>query len=145
VTVKTSEKSILRIKDLKEQPEDTRFVLLPGGLDRVIICCNWYDVTDGIITAYLDKDLVPIFAAPVAGGFIIVDRQLTDTESMAQVMTRMYHDEKEAELLHDELTRGDESHKHKHHGDGKVVDMFPGPVPAAPTDGPKPPPTGQYL
>jgi hypothetical protein len=143
VTTKTSEKSIIRIKDLLEQPADTRFLLLPGGLDRVIIACNYYEILEGVITVYIDEKLEPIFAAPVASGFIIVDRMLADRESMVELMKRLYADEKEAQDIHDELTKGDEAHAklHAHEtGGDNVRDLFPQP-PAA--NGPKPP--GQYL
>jgi hypothetical protein len=147
MTTKTSEKTIVRIKDLIEQPAETRFLLLPGGLDRVIIACNYYEILEGVITVYMDEKLEPIFAAPVANGFVIVDRQLTDRESMAELMKRMYADEKEAQDIHDELTKGDEAHAklHAHEkGGDNVRHLHPmPPVPAA--DGPKPPPTGQYL
>lgn len=137
MTIKTSEKTILRIKDLSEQPQ-SRFVLLPAGLERVIIALDAYDITDGILSAYREDDLrTPIFSIPVAGGYVLIDRELTDSETLMEVMKRMHADEKEAEKLHDELTKGDPKHKHDGEERGKVI-QFPGrePDPTVP---------GQYL
>jgi hypothetical protein len=126
--VRTSEKTIIRIKDLAEQAA-SRFVILPGSLDRVIIACNYYEIQDGVVTAYMDEGLQPIFSMPVANGFVLIDRTLTDTESLAQTMTRMYQDEKEAERMHDELTKDDPAHKHDGHPKGgKILHLKPGQI-----------------
>jgi hypothetical protein len=137
VTIKTSDKTILRIKDLSEQPP-SRFVLLPAGLERVIIALDAYEILDGIFTAYIGDDHnTPIFTIPVAAGFVLIDRLLTDHETLYEVMKRMHADEKEAEKIHDELTKGDSKHKHDGEERGKVI-QFPGrePDPTVP---------GQYL
>lgn len=141
--MKTSEKSILRIVDLKEQPA-SRFVLLPAGLDRVIIACDYYDVTEEVLTAYGPggPEAGPIFCSPVAAGFVIVDRKLTTTESLLDMMKRMHGDEIEAGKIHAELEEAaalDAQPKPK--APGKIIQLRPDfEPPAAPTPHP-----GQYL
>lgn len=139
---KTSERTIIRIKDLGDQPT-SRFVLLPGGLDRVIISCEFFEVLDGIITVYGPEGRAAglLFSGPVANGYVLLAREICELETVEKSLRRMASDEKDAEKLHEELYGT---------GAGKEKPITtPGQIRyLRPTDDPdfEPlPPTGQYL
>ena len=145
---KTSERTIIRVKDLADQPAHP-FVLLPGGLDRVIIACGAITVVDECIQAYAtlgdaQRKSPLLFSAPLANGFVFLDRALCELETVEVGLRRMAADEKEAVKLHEELY-GD-SHDH-----GDKAAKKPGTLsilrPPKDDDDPdfQPPSPGQYL
>lgn len=142
---KTSERTIIRIKDLTDQAP-SRFVLLPGGLDRVIIGCEFYEVLDGVMTVYGPNGRAgsPLFSAPVASGYVLIDRALCEMETVEKSLRRMASDEQEAERLHEELY-GHDKGKKKATESGNLRFLRPPDDPDYdPTAAPGPP-TGQYL
>jgi hypothetical protein len=106
--MKTSDKTILRINDLAEQP-DSRYVLLPAGLDRVIVGCNSFEFSDEQLFVYASEDGTgwPLFVCPAAGGYVLVQRVLTSHETLLETMKRLHSDEQEAERLHEEFVKAD--------------------------------------
>jgi hypothetical protein len=115
----------------------SRFVLLPGGLDRVIIACEFYEILDGVITAYGPDSIEggPLFSAPVASGYVLLDRTLCDVETVESSLRRMHQDEQDAKKLHKELY-GHEVGT----GKGGSIEEIEGLLEAA-----EPPRTGVYL
>ena len=143
MTTRSSDRSIIRVKDLTEQGP-SRFVLLPGGLDRVIIACDYYDIVEGVITAYGPGWTAdgPLFSAPIASGYVLLDRRICDVETIEAGLRRMYSDQKDAERLAEELG-ADEKTKKK----GSLSVLRPSEHELEDEDGPFAPPTGpgQYL
>jgi hypothetical protein len=139
VTLKTSDRTILRIKDVQEQGP-SRFVLLPGGLDRVIIACEYYEIVEGVITAYGPDGLEGglLFSAPVASGYVLLDRTLCDTETVESSLRRMFDDEQTAKKLHKELYGHEVAADRGDLGDVSHLGLEP-------TARPGTLPTGQYL
>jgi hypothetical protein len=111
--MKTSERTILRVKDLSEQiapaPGGIEFgwmyYLLPAGLDRVVIGCNSVQIVEGVLNVYRSLDpLGPVlFSCPVASGYVLIAAGLADTDTVEGTIRRVHEDELEAEKLAAEL------------------------------------------
>jgi hypothetical protein len=98
--MKTSEKSILRVLDLQEQPAESEFVLLPTGLDRVLVACDSYMAPDDSLTVYGPGE-APLCNISTFG--VVIKRALVTTETLMDMMRRMHADQREAEQVHEEL------------------------------------------